>query len=189
MIWVDYCILAVFAVSALIGILRGFTREFLGVLTWLFAIWLAWAFADDYAPRLEGRIDQPALRLFCAMAGLFLAGLLVTSLITTIVANLVRNSILSGADRTLGAGFGLVRALLLIATFVVVADQMGARQEGWWQQSALLGQFDALAQGLHAIVPPSWLDLLKPSVGPGPGIAPTTPAPSAVIDSLIHHQG
>jgi membrane protein required for colicin V production len=189
MIWVDYCILAVFAVSALIGILRGFTREFLGVLTWLFAVWLAWAFADDYAPRLAGRIEAPELRLFCAMAALFLVGLFVAALITTILSLIVRNSLLSGTDRTLGGGFGLVRALLMVATFVLVADTMGARQERWWQDSALLGQFDWLAQGLHAIVPQSWLDLLRPvpSAAPAQPVAPTTPSPEALLKSLVNH--
>ncbi|TXI08854.1 MAG: hypothetical protein E6Q76_06660 [Rhizobium sp.] len=49
MIWVDWCIVAVFLISILVGLLRGFAREILNVLTWVLAFGLAWLFGDMVA--------------------------------------------------------------------------------------------------------------------------------------------
>jgi membrane protein required for colicin V production len=168
MIWVDYCILAVFAISILIGVLRGFTREILGILTWVFAVWLAWAFADALAPSLAERIAAPELRLFCAGAALFLGGLFIAALLTHLAALAVRASLLSSSDRTLGAGFGLIRALVLVTVFVLVAGTMGAAEERWWRDSLLLKVFEWPARVLGSTVPGAWLEALKPAPTPAP---------------------
>jgi membrane protein required for colicin V production len=182
MIWVDYCILAVFAISILIGILRGFTREALGIFTWVFAAWLAWAFADNLAPALEPRIAAPELRLFCAMAALFLGGLFICALATHLIALAVRNSLLSSTDRTLGGGFGLVRAAFLVGAFTLVAGTMGAPQETWWRDSMLIKRFDWLAAGIGAILPQGWIEMLKPAPTSAPASAPEAAPPQTRLN-------
>ncbi|HUS24543.1 MAG TPA: CvpA family protein [Candidatus Binatia bacterium] len=163
MIWVDYCIIAVFLISVVIGIARGFVREVLGIGTWVLAVWLAWAFSDEAALALEHKISDPALRLAASYAVLFLGGLLVGAITTWFVCELVDNSSFRRTDRTLGGGFGLVRASLLAAAFVLVADTMGARQDAWWQESVFVTRLEWLAQGLKSVVPAGWLEKLKPA--------------------------
>lgn len=162
MIWVDYCILAVFILSVIVGLLRGFTREVLGFATWIFAIALAWLFGHAAADALQQKIAEPALRLFCAYALLFLSGLLIGSLVTYFVSEAVQDTFLGLTDRMLGGGYGLLRAAVFIAAFVLVAGQMGAQQERWWQQSLLIGKFEWLANGLGTLVPERWLEGLRP---------------------------
>lgn len=163
MIWVDYCIIAVFLISVVIGVARGFVRETLGIATWVLAFWLALAFADEAAAALDQKISDPALRLAASYAVLFLGGLLVGAITTWFVCELVDNSSFRRMDRTLGGGFGLIRAALLAAAFVLVADTMGARQDAWWQQSTLVRHFEWLARGLQSIVPVGWLEKLRPA--------------------------
>ncbi|MDM4771072.1 CvpA family protein [Solimonas sp. SE-A11] len=162
MIWVDYCIFAVFILSVAIGLLRGFTREVLGLATWLFALLLAWLLGHTLADALAGKISNPALRLGCAYLLLFLGGLLVGALVTHFVSEAVKDSFLSLPNRMVGGGYGLARAAVLTAGFVLVAGQMGAKTESWWQQSLLIGKFEWLADGLATLVPERWLEVLRP---------------------------
>ena len=86
MIWVDYCIIAIVFASTLVGVIRGFTRETLSLLTWVFAFLLAYLFGDLLAERLDGLISVPSLRLATAYAGLFFGGLVFGAVVTHLLA-------------------------------------------------------------------------------------------------------
>ncbi len=59
---VDYVIVGVIAISALIGLVRGFVREVLSLAIWALAVMLALAFADELAAMLPKRIEGASLR-------------------------------------------------------------------------------------------------------------------------------
>lgn len=163
MIWVDYCILTLILLSTVVGVLRGFAREALGLVTWLLAFWLAFSFADPLSAWLAPRISVPSVRMAVSYAVLFLAGLLVGGILTSMIVQGLRNSAFSSTDRTLGAGFGVIRGVLLVALFVLLAGMTPARQDPWWRQSVLIARFEWLADGLRIVMPEAWLDLLRPA--------------------------
>ncbi len=163
MIWVDYCIVALLIVSTIVGVLRGFAREVLGLITWVLAVWLALTFGAALGHRLEPYIAVQSVRISAAYALLFLAVLLAGGITTALIVRGLRGSLLSSTDRTLGGGFGLLRGALLIAAFIIVVGMTPARQDLWWQQSVLLKQFNWLADGLRTLLPESWLEKLKPA--------------------------
>ena len=68
MIWVDLAILAVIALSAIIGFFRGFLREAIGLVTWILAFYVAFMFADTGAILLERWISVGSVRLAVALA-------------------------------------------------------------------------------------------------------------------------
>jgi membrane protein required for colicin V production len=134
----DYVIIFLCVASALIGVWRGFTAEALSLLTLLVAIWLAWAFA----PRFEGMLGtwigaSPEVRIWAARVVVFVLALLVGGLISWLARKLIRHTGLSGLDRLLGAGFGFLRAVVLIGLAVIAMEFMGLQQEPWWQESRL----------------------------------------------------
>lgn len=163
MIWVDWCILAVMLISILLGVFRGFSREILNLLTWVLAFLLAWLLGSWVADLLHGLIAQAAVRSAVAHAGLFMAGLLIGSLMTHFLTDWVRNSVLNEMDRTLGGGFGFMRGLLIVSAFILVSGTMGASKDRWWQQSLLIPHMEWLADGLGYLTPESWLLKLKTS--------------------------
>jgi membrane protein required for colicin V production len=168
MIWVDYCILAVFILSVIVGTLRGFTREVLGLATWAFALLISWLMGTTVADGLQQQIADPGLRLACAYAMLFLGGLLIGALITYFAAEIIQNTFLGPIDRVLGGGFGVIRAALFVAAFVLIAGTMGAQKDRWWHESMLIGKFEWLARGLSTIVPDRWLEMLEPGTKSSP---------------------
>ncbi len=142
----DYVILFLCLASALIGVWRGFTAEALSLLTLLVSIWLAWAFAG----RLEGMLGSwvgaaPEVRIWAARVIVFVLALLVGGLISWLARKLIRHTGLSGLDRLLGAGFGLLRAVVLIGLGVIVMEFLQLQQEPWWQESQLKPYADRAA--------------------------------------------
>lgn len=163
MTWVDYCIVAVALLSILVGVLRGFTREILSLLTWIIAFAVAALFGDRAEGLLEGQLADPAVRGAVASGLVFFAALMVGAIITHIAASAVRSSRFSGSDRTLGGGVGVLRAAIIVVLFVLVAGRMGASEDRWWQQSAIVPHFTALAHGAETLIPDRWLAWLKPA--------------------------
>ncbi len=176
--WADYVILAVFAVSVLIGLLRGFTREVLGAVGWLLAFIVAFTFTHAVGEWLTPHIATPSVRRAAAFAGLFLSVLLLSSVITFFVGRLVREGALAAADRSLGAGFGLLRGLLVTAALIWAVGSTAARQDPWWRESALVARLEWTAETLKAIVPEAWIRVLE---------SPTTSTEPVVREPVIPH--
>lgn len=162
MIWVDWCILAVVLISILVGVFRGFAREILNLLTWALAFGVAWIFGDHLAGLLAAKIAEPAVRIACAYAVLFLGGLLTGAVLTHFLTDWIRDSVFNGIDRTLGGGFGLLRGAVVVILFVLLAGTMGARQDRWWHQSIFVPRLEWLAEGMKVLVPERWLEKIKP---------------------------
>ena len=142
----DDVILFLCAASALVGLWRGFTAEALSLATLLASIWLAWAFAGRVEAMLGSWVGaSPEVRIWAARVVVFVLALLVGGLISWLARKLIRHSVLSGLDRLLGAGFGLLRAMVLIGLAVIVMEFLGLQQEPWWQESRLKPYADRAA--------------------------------------------
>lgn len=177
--WADFVILAVFAVSILIGLLRGFTREVLGLLGWVLAFWVAFTFTHAVSEWLAPHIATPSVRRAAAFGGLFLLVLLASSIATYFLGKFIREGALASADRTLGAGFGALRGLVLIAALIWAAGSTPAREDQWWQQSALIPHCEWMADALKAVVPERWIRGISPpsSPSPAPNVKPSPKPP------------
>ncbi len=164
MTWLDVVILALIALSALFGVFRGFVREVLSLAVWVLSFWIASRYAWDAAAYLERWIPYQDARLVAAFMALFFAVLVVGMVINRMVCKLVRASGISG-DRTLGAAFGLLRGVVIVAILVMVTAVTPLAEEEAWTQSLLTGHLESLA---------GWaLDALKSGLGdhfrlPGP---------------------
>lgn len=167
MTWIDYCIVALALISVLIGVLRGFTREVLSLLTWILAFAAAALFGGQAAGLLADRIADPALREAVACGLVFFAALIVGAIATHIAVQAVRDSRFSASDRTLGGGIGVLRAGIALVVFVLIAGRLGAAQDNWWQRSAIVPHFVGIARGVETLVPQRWLDYLQsPAASP-----------------------
>jgi membrane protein required for colicin V production len=134
---VDYLIIGVCVVSAGIGLLRGLAKEALALLTLLAAIWLAWRFAFVVEPYLEGWLSDMEVRTWAARFAVFVLVMIVGAVAAWLARTLIKHSGLSGLDRLLGAGFGLVRGAVIVGLGVIALEFAGLDQDAWWQQSQL----------------------------------------------------
>lgn len=156
----DYTILVVMGISALVGLLRGFVRETISLLVWIAAFWLAMTYSAAVAGRLAGFIHQPSLRVATAFVALFVLVLLVGVAINYLLASLLKKAGLRISDRILGVIFGLARGGLVVGLVIVLAELTPLVESAGWRESLIIGflqpmlthVYKLLPAGLHATV-------------------------------------
>ena len=111
---IDIVVVAVVAISAIIAFLRGFVREMLTIGSWLGAALVTLYGFPLLQPKFETWISSKLAADIAGGIGLFLVSLIVFSIISHMIARLVRGSALTAVDRSLGLIFGLVRGAILV---------------------------------------------------------------------------
>ncbi|MEG5263788.1 CvpA family protein [Pseudomonas sp. JDS28PS106] len=138
---VDWAILGIVVISALISLKRGFVKEALSLMTWIIAGVVAWMFGAGLSLYLVDYIQTPSARVIASCTILFVATLLVGAMVNFLLGELIRVTGLSGTDRFLGMVFGAARGGLLVVIAVGLLSLGPVQQDQWWQQSRLLPQF------------------------------------------------
>lgn len=151
--WVDYLIIAIAVISAGVGLIRGFVKEVLSLISWAVAIWVAFTFHQQVATLLTDYIASPSIRSFAAFLGLFIITLIVGALINYLISKLVQKTGLSGTDRTLGFVFGLLRSAAIVVLLILLGRTTVMPADPWWQESALLAHFEPYAKWAHNFLP------------------------------------
>lgn len=151
--YADYIIIAIVAISILVGTIRGFIKEVFSLLVWVAAFFVAFQYSGVLAEALETRIELPSARTSLAFAGLFLAVLLIGGLLTFLVGKLVEKTGLSGTDRLLGGVFGGVRGLIIVLALILVAGLTPVPNDPWWQQSRAIQSLMPLAEWSAGFLP------------------------------------
>jgi len=161
MIWVDYVIIAIIALSALIGLARGLVREVISLVVWVAALAAAWLFYEPVALELTPWISTPSLRIGVAVLIIVFGVLIAGAILGYLLATLVDKTGLSGTDRLLGVVFGAARGAVLVALVVFLAALTPITEDPWWDQSQLLDQFKILADWMLEQVPPDVTERIK----------------------------
>ena len=138
---VDWAILGIVAISALISLKLGFVKEALSLTTWIIAGVVAWMFGAGLSQYLVNYIETPSARVIASCTILFVATLLVGAMVNFLIGELIRVTGLSGTDRFLGMVFGAARGGLLVVVAVGLLSLGPVQQDQWWQQSRLVPQF------------------------------------------------
>jgi len=153
MIWIDYAILGIILISVLISLVRGFVKEALSLVGWVLAFWIALTFSGGFSRWFNSSIDDPTLRLITAFVLLFVVTLILSAVVNFFASQLVQRTGLTGTDRFIGAVFGFMRGMLLIAAFVLMAGLTTLPKALWWKHSLFIYQFQALAMWLRDFLP------------------------------------
>lgn len=112
--WVDLLVVAIVGASAVFAVYRGFVAETLSIFAWAAAAFATLFFAPDAVAPLSRSMSYVAANI-AAYVGVFLLVLIPLSFISARVADNVRSSAVGPLDRSLGAVFGVIRGLILIA--------------------------------------------------------------------------
>lgn len=142
--WADWTIIAIIALSSLIGVSRGLIKEALSLVNWFAAFVIAMTFKVELAALMTELVATPSLRQLAAFAILFIVTLIAGSLLSGLLAQLVKATGLSGTDRLLGLIFGAIRgAIVVLALVIILPKLIPVTQDGWWQQAQLIDDFQA----------------------------------------------
>src|SRR6478752_1633212 len=115
----DLVLLAVMLISGLLAMVRGFMREILSIAAWGAAALVTLYAFSKLLPTAKTYFNNDTVASIVVVAGTFIGTLIVVSIITVRISDMILDSRIGALDRTLGFLFGLGRGLLI----VVVAYQ------------------------------------------------------------------
>ena len=180
--WVDNTILVIFLISILAGLMRGLVREMIALLTWAAAFIVSILFSSKVAAAfsgnagVQGMVNQAAgsmgvdaakplsmLSIGASFVGLFVATLIVGSVINYFVSSAVEGRGISFSNRLLGGVFGLARGFLLVLFAVFLIQLTPLSDQPYWTGSQFVKSFQPMVKWLSDLVAPG-LESLKHKV-------------------------
>ncbi|MBA1157229.1 CvpA family protein [Microvirga mediterraneensis] len=109
----DLVVIGIVLISALLAAVRGFTREVLAIVAWVVAAAAAWYLHPTALPIAHQYISSNTVALVAAIGGIFVVTLIIVSIITVQISDLILDSRIGALDRTLGLFFGAARGFLI----------------------------------------------------------------------------
>jgi len=152
---VDAILLIIVVVSVVVGVFRGFSREIVSLLTWVFALCVTVLYSRQFSTLLPSdTIESLPARLAVSAVALMIGCLLIGALINFLFAKITSNNKVGWMNRISGVFFGLARGIC-INTALVLGGHLfpGMQQELWWRESHLLPYFDRAAAAVHQRLP------------------------------------
>ena len=158
--WVDLSLLGVLLLSLLIGLWRGFVLEVLALAGWVAAYFAAQWLAPTWAARVPLGEPGSSLNYAATFAIAFIAVLVAWGLASRVLRMLVNATPLRGADRVLGAAFGLLRGVLLLLVLATVVALTPAAKSPEWHRSQGVQWLAVALQELKPLLPPDIANFL-----------------------------
>jgi membrane protein required for colicin V production len=156
---VDLALIAVALISVVAGAMRGFVKELAALGGWVLAVLLVIQFSVSLGRRLPFDPASGGLRTAIAAILIVLICVLGASLVGRMLRAVITAAHLGGADRALGALFGVVRAAAVWLLAAVVVIHLGLGQRSYWKSSRLAPLIEAALRWMSPELLPSapWL--------------------------------
>lgn len=120
--FLDLILLVVMLISALLAMIRGFMREILSIAAWGAAALATLYLYAQLLPVAKQYFNNDIVASAAVIGGVFLGTLLIVTVVTVRVSDMVLDSRIGALDRTLGFLFGLARGLIIVVVAFLFFD-------------------------------------------------------------------
>lgn len=150
---IDLVLLIILGGSVLLGLIRGLVGTLVSTAAWLLAGWVTFQFGGEVAFWLSDHGQPTMTEMFGGYALSFVTVMVSVTLLGALARTMVQSVGLSGLDRLLGAGLGLLRGAFLACLLVLLLGFTPLPREPAWQQSAMLPLLIPGAHWMRARLP------------------------------------
>ena len=141
-------------VSAVLAMVRGFSREVLSIASWIAAAAAAYFFHPAVLPYVRPYIDNDKVQLAAAAAIVFFIALIVVTVITMKIADFIIDSRVGALDRTLGFLYGAARGILVVAVGLLFFSWLvGPNPPAWIAEAKSLPLLEGVGDWLEGLLP------------------------------------
>ncbi len=141
-------------VSAMLAMVRGFSREVLSVVSWAAAAAAAYFFYKPVVPYVLPYIDNEKAAMAAAAGIVFIIALIVVTVITMKVADWIIDSRIGALDRTLGFLYGAARGILVVAVALMFFNWLaGDRAPAWIAQAKSRPLLESIGAKIESLLP------------------------------------
>jgi membrane protein required for colicin V production len=110
----DILLIVVMLISGVLAMIRGFMREVLSIAAWVLAAGVTLYAYGKIVPAATAYFNSELIAKAVVVGGVFLVTLLLISIFTVRISDMVLDSRVGALDRTLGFLFGLGRGLIIV---------------------------------------------------------------------------
>ena len=146
--WIDVALGGALAISALVGLMRGFLKEVLSLIAWGAALYAAWLFAQPVAESYVSKfLSDSYIAYIAAFGGIFIGVLFLIGVVNLLISQVLKATGLGFLDRLLGLILGTVRGVLIGALIIFGLKFMVGtpNQLPMWRDSTLAPYFESMA--------------------------------------------
>jgi membrane protein required for colicin V production len=170
-------------VSAMLAMVRGLSREVLSIASWVAAAAAAYFFYPMVLPYAQRYIDNDQIALAASAGAVFVVALIIVTLITMKIADLIIDSRIGALDRTLGFLYGAARGVIVVAVALLFFNWLvGSNPPAWVAQAKSRPFLEDIGAWIESLLPAdpenSILKQIVPEGEPPATTAPDTDAPA-----------
>ncbi|WP_306888992.1 MULTISPECIES: CvpA family protein [Ancylobacter] len=126
----DIILIAVMVISGLLAMVRGLVREVFAIASWVIAAGVTLYAYPLVLPFAKQYIANDTFAMAASVGGVFLLTLLIVSIITVRISDMVLDSRIGALDRTLGFLFGLARGFLIMVVAFLFFNWLVQNEQG-----------------------------------------------------------
>ena len=176
----DLVVIGVVVISALLAAVRGFTREVLAIVAWAAAAAAAWFLHPLALPYAKQYISSDTVSLVAAIGVIFILTLIIVSIITVKVSDLILDSRIGALDRTLGFLFGAARGFVIcVIGWIFLGWLLQGKDPEWATTARSRPMLENTGSSIIAMLPDNPEGLLRQLRKPNTGdpVEPAEPDP------------
>jgi membrane protein required for colicin V production len=151
----DWIAVGLLTASAILGLMRGASRQIASIVGFIIAIALAVAVGAPLGHAFEGMLHPPWLARGAAMTLVFVAVYFAVTLVGAMITRGLRSVGLSGVDRVLGLGLGLTRGLVVLGAVFLALSAIAPNDHmpSWIGRARLWPLASGAGKALQAVAP------------------------------------
>ncbi|MEZ0170508.1 CvpA family protein [Microvirga sp. TS319] len=178
----DLVVIGIVLISALLAAVRGFTREVLAIVAWVVAAAAAWYLHPTALPIAQQYISSHTVALVAAIGGIFVITLIIVSIITVQISDMILDSRIGAIDRTLGLVFGAARGFLIcVIGWAFLSWLLQGKEPEWATASKTRPAMENTRDSIIAMLPENAEALIqklkKPAAPENEPVEPAEPDP------------
>ena len=187
--YLDLGLIAVILISALLAMLRGFTREILAIASWIAAAAAGLYLYPYLLPYVKPHLSKEPWASIASATAIFIGALIVVSIITVNLSDAILDSKVGALDRSLGFLFGAARGFILCVIAFVFFSILSPveKQPDWVRNAKMRPLLQSVGTDMQAMLPHDLLNNILKSKTTTPVEEPPpetdAPADKATLDA------
>ena len=170
---IDAVIIAIIAISVIVAFFRGFISEALSLVVWILAFMGAVMYYQDVGkmlPNIFGgslgslNSEDSIFSDLISFAITFIGLLILLGLVNLLITFILRRLSISWPDRLLGAVFGLLRGMFIVAIVSLFVIESPLKETEYWSNAKLSKMATSWAHTLSSFIPENFLESINTAV-------------------------
>lgn len=170
---IDAVIIAIIAISVIVAFFRGFISEALSLVVWILAFMGAVMYYQDVGemlPKIFGgslgslNSEDSIFSDLISFAITFIGLLILLGLANLLITFILRRLSISWPDRLLGAIFGLLRGMFIVAIISLFVIESPFKETEYWSNAKLSNMATSWAHTLSSFIPENFLESINTAV-------------------------